>query len=187
MRNLLLVIACIALLPSALAFSEADVDVQDNVYLVWDMTVPITVENNSLSDKGLEVDFIGPSALFYEFSNVPSEIKASQSSEISLYLSPSIEMEGTTYNSMLIVKLGDETVLKELKLHVSKIMPEPTPTETPSGGEEEPEEGILPFAFLGSMEGIAIFILALIVVILALIFIAKLWSLKKERRGEYFE
>lgn len=182
MRNLLLVLACIALLPIALAFDESDVDTWDNVYLVQDMVVPIKIENNSLSDKELEVEFIGPSYLYYEFSNVPSEIKASQSREISLYLSPSIEMEDTTYNGTLIVKLGNETALKEIKLHVSKMLPEPT--ETPEEGSvKEPKEtgGLLPFAFLGNIEGTLTFILFLIVAILAIVFIAKLWSMKKSR------
>ena len=179
---------------AALAFDETDVSMADNAYLNQDKVVPVRIENNSLEDKELEIEFIGPAGIYYEFSDLPGEIKASMSIEPALHLYASPVMEGTTYDSSLVITLGDETVLKRIKLHVSKnipIVPEPTPepTATPTPGEENGwinPAGFISLGFL-SIEGILTYGLAGVVIILALVFIAKLWSETKNRRRGYIE
>jgi len=177
----------------AFAFDEADIVMQNNAYLNEDQVVTIWIENNSLEDKDLEIEFFGPNGIYFELSNVPAGIKASMSNEISLYLSASPEMEGTTYDSSVAVKLGDETVLKRIKLHVSKNIPvqnpTPMPTETPEDGDngEGNPAGFFSLGFPSNIEGALTYLLVAVVVILALVFIGKIWSEKKNRRRGYIE
>ena len=187
MKNLVALLACLALMQAVCAFDESEISAQGSVYLNQDQIVLVGIENNSLEDRGLEVEFIGPAGMYYEFSGVPDEIKASDSREISLWLMASPGMEGTTYDSTIIVKLGNETALKGIKLHVSKVIPyEPTPTPT------EEEDGVTPYGFfslgfLAGYEGIITYALAAAVIVLALIFTAKFLSLERNRRRYYHE
>lgn len=123
MRKLFILMIGIALLPLVTGFDSSDVKVSGNAYLNEDTVLTISVENNSLQDKDFNIDLIGPSNILYRFENVPQRIKASSGADIKLFLSAGPLLEGTTYDSTLIVKLGDETALKGIQLHVSKNIP----------------------------------------------------------------
>jgi len=187
LRKLFIIILGVALLPLVAGFDASDVKVQGNAYLNEDTVLKISVENNSLQDKDFDINFIAPRWVLYDFENVPSEIKASGNREIRLFLSAGPELEGTTYNSTLVVRLGNETVLKEIELHVSKNIPviqETTPSPTP---EEKREKGVLA-GFISLVlspwtESLLTLFLIFIVIVLALIFIAKIVSIEKNKRG----
>ena len=185
MKNILFLLACVCLLPGIAGFSELDIETWGNVYLVREMNVPISIENTSLQDKELEVAFIGPSGVVHEFSDLPGEIKGSETAKLNLFMAPTFDVEGTTYEATLLVKLGGDTIAKKMSIHTSKFIPEPQPTEEENGGEEN--NIIAPFVLLGASQNTLTVLLALIVVLLALILIAKFWSVTKndKRRGYY--
>ena len=187
MRKLFIIILGIALLPLVAGFDASDVKVPGNAYLNEDTVLQISIENNSLQNKDFDINFIAPSGVLYDFENVPSEIKASDNREIKLFLSAGPELEGTTYNSALIVRLGNETVLKEIKLHVSKNIPviqETTPSPTPKQKEERSAlAGFISLVLSPSTESLLTLFLIFIVIVLALIFIAKIISIEKNKRG----
>jgi len=71
LKKILFVLLGIALLPLVAAFSESDVSVDESISLNQDQIVNVVIENNSLEDKDLEIDMIGPKGLFYNFEHVP--------------------------------------------------------------------------------------------------------------------
>ncbi len=150
------------------AFNESDIELTENIYLTGDKTIDVSVYNPALEDKDLSVRFLGPEGLDYEFKNVPSEIRGEGKANFTLTLKPKGEIFKTKYAATLAVELGNETVLKETRLHFSK------------PGAEEEEEGTGLFSlgmfWLGLTEdsGLLInFILLLIAVVLFAIFVIK--------------
>lgn len=171
---------CLALSSSAAAFDESHIKTQDNVYLVKEMTIPITVKNTSLLEKELEVQFIGPVGLHYSLSKVPEKIGPSGNALFYLKIYPSDETEGTTYNSALMVSLGGETVLKEIKVHSAKYFPEQQETT----GTEQPN-GVVPMILLGGFEGATMTVLLAIVILLSIAIIAKILTIKGRQEREF--
>ncbi|MFH1235281.1 MAG: hypothetical protein V1493_06730 [Candidatus Diapherotrites archaeon] len=177
---------CLALFSSAAAFDESHISTWDNVYLVKEMTVPITVKNTSLMEKELEVQFIGPAGLHYSLSKIPEKIGSSGNALFYLKIYPSDETEGTTYNSTLMVSLGGETALKEIKVHSSKYFPEPQETTGGETGGTEQPNGAAPMVLLGGFEGAAMTVLLAIVILLSIAIIAKILTIKGRQEREFY-
>ncbi|MCX6801581.1 MAG: hypothetical protein NT067_00555 [Candidatus Diapherotrites archaeon] len=178
---------CLALSSSAAAFDESHVITWDNVYLVKEMTVPVTVKNTSLLEKELEVQFIGPAGLHYSLSKIPEKIGEMESVSFDLTIYPSDETEGTTYNSALMVSLGDTTVLKEIKVHSAKQFPAGTETSGGENGSTGQANGAVPMILLGGLEGAAMIVLLAVVILLSIAIIAKILSMKSRQEREFYE
>jgi len=181
LRNLLFLIACFALIGYASAFDALDVEIQDNVYLLGEVFVPVQIENNSLQEKDLSVAFVAPSFLYFETEDVSEKIPSMGSENFSIFMSPTIEMEGTTYNAKLIVTLGNETVLKDVKLHVKNI-PRENFEEDPE--EEQNEEGMqtgfFGLGFSNPETAVTYFLVAIVLVLVALFFVKLVSSPKRK-------
>ncbi len=180
LRNLLCLFACLALIGYAGAFDGMDIEIQDNVYLVGEVFVPVRIENNSLQEKDLSVEFVAPSFLYFEMENIPEKIPSMGSENFSIFMSPTIEMEGTTYNAKLIVTLGNETVMKDVKIHMQNI-----PREIPNEKKQEEKQENLQAGFFGlnfsdPETAITYFLIAIVIVLVALFFVKLVSSPKRK-------
>lgn len=161
---------------NVVAFSEEDVKVQyENVFLKGEKIIPVSVYNYSVSDRELKVEFIGPSKLGYEFVGLDEKIKASMRETFQLKLTPlSSRLEGKKYKTTLVVRLGNETVRKEIQVQCLKKAVQ----ETAEGGETEGAEGAettgLVVLSLANIELAVNVILAVIAIILAVLLIIRL-------------
>jgi len=185
LRNLLFLIVCLALIGYAGAFNGMDIEIQDNVYLVGEVFVPVQIENNSLQEKELSVAFVAPSFLYFETQDVSEKIPSMDKENFSIFMSPTIELEGTTYNAKLIVTLGNETVMKDVKIHMKNIPRE----DFEEYEEQNQEEESLPTGFFGlnfsNPETAVTYFLIGIVLVLVVLFFAKLVSSPKRKEVFY--
>ncbi len=176
----------LGLFSGAAAFDESHITTWDNVYLVKEMTVPITVKNTSLQEKELEVKFLGPVGLHYGLSKIPEKIEPMESASFYLTIFPSDETEGTTYNSALMVSLGGTTALKEIKVHSSKYFPEQQEIPGGESGSTGQEANAAPMVLLGGLEGAAMVFLLAIVILLSIAIIAKILTIKSSQEREFY-
>ncbi|MEM0360691.1 MAG: hypothetical protein QXK06_05135 [Candidatus Diapherotrites archaeon] len=187
-KNLCIALATgilLLLFSSASAFDESHIKTWNDVYLVREMTMPVTVQNTSLQEKELKALFIGPAGLHYTISSIPEKIKPMESATFYLTIFPSDETEGTIYNSSLMVSLGETTVLKEIRVHSAKYFPiqETQPNETQ---KEEQKNSVTPLAALGGIEGLTLIFLIAIIILLSIAIIAKIITIKSRQEREFY-
>ena len=166
---------------SAYAFSGQDVSLPGNIYLFEEKKdVKITITNNSIEEQELELGFIGPSGVDFEFLNAPKTIPSKKSIDVTLRLRPNKTIRNTTYNATLTAVLGVEEARKSVNLvFLEKAEQEPGAAEP--GEENGFENGALAgfvsfFSFegIGNVELFVDVVLAIIVVILFALLLARL-------------
>ncbi len=150
------------------ALSVTDIEFPANIYLQEEKTINVFVYNNSLEDKELNVKLFVPEGLDYKITNLPQEIKAESRDSFNITLTPKSGVLGTNYIATLAVELGDDTILKETKIHFPALAEKGTQTGTtmPTGA-----------FFLGLFENnefVINIILLLIAIILFAVFLIKL-------------
>jgi len=100
----------------------------------------------------------------------------------------SLELEGTSYQSTLIVKLDEEIVMKKIRISVSNFVvshEEPQDQNTPTDTGNAFMTMFFSLASIGNFDTVITYILILLVVVLALVFIAKIISSDRNQRREF--
>lgn len=112
MRITALLIA-LALLISGVSAMELKTYVGNPVY-VFDIPKEITiiVENRSSVSKELQINFA--TSANYDIADYPSELKPHESIKVFITIYPEAGFEGSVFESQLIIKLGNETQVKNM-------------------------------------------------------------------------
>ena len=112
MRLTALLIA-LALLVSGVSAMELKTYVGNPVY-VFDSPKEITivVENRSSVSKELQINFA--TSADYDIAEYPSELKPHESRKVFITIYPEENFEGSVFESKLIIKLGNETQVKNM-------------------------------------------------------------------------
>lgn len=175
-KLLILAIALILVSFNTFAFSEEDVKVSETIFVKGESDITITVNNNSSVAKTLDLDFIGPDWLQYEFIKYPDEIGKYDKATFKLRLTPLEEkLLGKQYSGKLIVMLDNEIVKKDLSISflssAAAEPPQPGPTDIGNGG-------IKPLIILTALD-IELAINLVLLAIIAVLMIALIRNMKK--------
>jgi hypothetical protein len=114
---LILAIVLVLVSFNSFAFSADDVKVSETIFVKGETEITITVNNNSSIAKELDLDFVGPDWLQYEFIKYPDVIEKYGKAVFKLRLTPLEEkLLGKQYSGKLIVMFDNETVKKDLAI-----------------------------------------------------------------------
>ncbi len=173
MKKFLILLTLLIFASSAIAFTQRDVFVSNSIYLFGEpKEIQITINNNSIQEKELELGFIGPNALEFEFLNVPKTIPSKGSVDVVMKLKPLPIIENTAYKSTILISLGVEQVRKEVNI----VFVEQKKTPVQKNKETIESTGLVGFFTLAnpSLELVLNGVLFLIVIILLVLLIVKL-------------
>jgi len=135
MKKLLIILIIAFLSLNAIAFEAKDVFIDNEInFFEEPKTVNIIIDNLSNQNKSLRIEFIGPTTLLYEFTEKPSDVLAEERTEAKLLIYPSKNLLNSSYNASIIVYLGNEKVIKTIKLNFY----EKANTEKPKNNLLEP-------------------------------------------------
>ncbi len=123
--------------------SAASVEVPSDVYFFEKPTAfPVEIVNDSPVRKSLSVEFFAP--VDFEYIDSPSSLPGDSEQRVALVLYPKSSFTGSSYLSTLVVKLGDKTFVKSVKLHFNEKKEQEQGNEgTEGNGDEEDEEDSL--------------------------------------------
>ncbi len=107
------VLIALALLVSGVSAMELKTYVGNPVY-VFDgpKEITIVVENRSSVSKELQINFA--TSADYDIGPYPNELRPHESRKVSITIYPEEGFEGSIFESKLIIKLGNETQVKNM-------------------------------------------------------------------------
>ncbi|MEK6972951.1 MAG: hypothetical protein AABW72_02855 [archaeon] len=180
-KLLILAIALVLISFNTFAFSEEDVKVSETIFVKGESDITITVNNNSSVAKTLDLDFIGPDWLQYEFIKYPDEIGKYDKATFKLRLTPLEEkLIGKQYSGKLIVMLDNETVKKDLSISFlsSASAEPPQPIDNTDQGNGNPGVDTVPLVIF-TVQDIELAINLVLLAIIAVLMISLIRNMKK--------
>ena len=176
---LILAIALMLLSFNAFAFSEDDVKISKTIFVKGETDVTVTVNNNAPVAKELDLDFIGPEWLQYEFIKYPDVIEKYGKATFKLRLIPLEEkLLGKQYTGKLIVMLDNESVKKDLAISFLSSASAEQPQPNADGQDKGNGVSTTPFVVL-TVQDIELVINLVLLAIIVVLMIALIRNIKK--------